>query len=410
MQSQQPEVVVLDLELDSAHGPLSGLALIPELLAIDDSLRILVLTGHGSEQHGIEALKSGAASFLTKPIDPPHLLALIDDAARYSALKRRNQALEAQLLNSLPAVGLASRNPAMQRVLGELQFAKSTVQPVLILGETGTGKGLIAEAIHQLQRPAKPFVRAQPSFGSPDLIQSELFGHERGSFTGATADRRGLIEEADGGTLFLDEIDALPAPTQVLLLEVLQSKRFRRVGSNKERRSNFRLLAASNCPLKTLKARIRADLFHRISHLTLALPALRERREDIGLLSIQFLREISRREKLRVSAIRPAALNRLGSYSWPGNVRELQAVIEQAVFRARFAGRTLVEAGDLPLAPAAECALASNFRDQVDGFERGLLNAALEASGHNLSGAARSLGLERSQFKRCLKRHGLAVP
>jgi len=293
----------------------------------------------------------------------------------------------------------------MKKVLGELKFAATTPQPVLLLGETGTGKGVFALALHQLCRANKTFIRAQPSYGNFDLVQSELFGHEKGAFTGATSERKGVLEEADGGSIFLDEIDNLPAETQVMLLHSLQEGAFRRVGSLKERNSKFRLIAATNKNLSGFKSSIRPDLFHRLSHHIITIPPLRERLEDIAQLSETFLQELCSREKISLSAISLSALAKLKKYNWPGNIRELRAVVEQAIYRAKFSGRLTVEPEDIII--GSEESASGNFRLKVDEFEQTLLIKALKEAKGNVSEAARILEVDRTQLKRMLKRFSL---
>jgi len=405
-----PAVCVLDLEIEPSKGPNSGLELLSKLALLNPKVKILILTGHGEDQYGIEALKRGATSFLAKPVDILHLKALIEDGLSFASLNKRNQDLEEQLISSIPSVGLFTKNESMKKVLGELKFAASTPQSLLLLGETGTGKGILAGAIHQLAHPNRPFIRAQPSFGNFDLIQSELFGHEKGSFTGAATDRKGLLEEADQGTLFLDEIDNLPHETQVMLLHAVQEGVFRRIGSSKERKSKFRLIAASNKSLEEFKASVRADLYHRLSHQLIIIPPLRERTEDIDSLCFSLIQDLGSKERISVSSISIAALNRLKSYSWPGNVRELKAVTEQAMYRARFSGRAIVEPEDLFFHESdSSDARVSGFRAQVDQFERSLLLAALKQTEGNISEAARILELERSNLRKMLKRLAIVV-
>jgi len=401
-----PEVVVLDLELDSTRGPQSGLELLTKFLELDSSIRVIVLTAHNSEEFGLEALRRGAGNFLSKPCDPRHLKALLEDGVQFSLLKRRLRVLERQIDHSV--VGLYTQNEKMKRVLEEVKFSGSNNQPVLLLGETGTGKGVIAKAIHQLHRPGKTFIRAQPSYGNFDLVHSELFGHDKGAFTGALHERKGLIEDAHEGTLFLDEIDSLPQETQVALLNVIQEGTFRRVGSNRERHSKFRLIAATNRTRNELKTMLREDLFHRIAHHVIELPPLRERKEDIPLLAEMLVREVSGREKLKVNQISPQALQKLSAYSWPGNIRELGAAITQAAFRAKFSGRTFIEVEDIQIDLATvKINPIESFRSQVDAFEAELLRNTMKIAEHNISEVGRRLHLERSQLKRMLKRHGL---
>jgi DNA-binding NtrC family response regulator len=409
--NNQPEVCILDLNLDSTRGPKSGLELLSKFTLSNLKTKVLILTGHGEEQYGLLALQNGASSFLTKPIEVLHLKALIEDSLNFLALKKRNCELEEQLISSIPAIGFSTKSSTMKHVLGELRFAASTPQPLLLLGETGTGKGLMANAIHQLSTPNRPFIRAQPSYGNFDLVQSELFGHEKGAFTGAFGERKGLLEEADCGTLFLDEIDGLPNETQVMLLHAVQEGEFRRVGGSKGKKSKFRLIAASNKNLEELKKTIRADLYHRLSHQLITIPPLRQRLEDVNSLSLQIAQEISSKAKLPISSISASALLKLRSHSWPGNIRELKAVVEQAVYRARFAERLIVEPVDLSFSDVVNNTVnPAHFRTQVDQFEKSLLIDALNQSNGNLSQASRRLGLERSQFKRMLHRFSLQKP
>ncbi|MCB0360090.1 MAG: sigma-54-dependent Fis family transcriptional regulator, partial [Bdellovibrionales bacterium] len=240
---------------------------------------------------------------------------------------------------------------------------------------------------------------------SHDLVSSELFGHERGSFTGASRDRRGLLEEADRGTLFLDEIDALPKESQVMMLHVLQEGTFRRVGSNRERHSTFQLISATNGSIEELVRRdtLRADFVHRINHVTIHIPPLRHRRNDIPTLAVEFLRSLENAENLKVRGFTPEALARLVNYRWPGNVRQLQARVHAAAFRAQYDRRPLIDVSDLELEHSLTRAPGS-FRAQVQDFEYRLVQDALRMHGNNQSHAARALQLDRSTFRRILSR------
>lgn len=405
--TEHPAVVVVDLELDRALGPASGLSLISSLLKQDPLLRILVLTGHTADEFGIQALQAGATSFLRKPVDLEQLAALLRDALDYVRLRRAEAAASTNALFSF--AGLSSQNQQMQQVLRDAAYAASNSQPLLIVGETGTGKGILAQLIHRSSsRKAAPFIRFQPSFGSPDLISSELFGHSKGAFTGATEQRVGLLEEANNGSFFLDEVAELPQETQLTLLHVLQEKVLRRVGSNKDIISDFRLIAATNRPLDQLldKKHLREDFFHRIAHFTISLPPLRARPEDIEALALDFLRQVANRENLNVYGFRDQALARLRHHLWPGNIRELQAVIEGSVYHASYQKRTLVDPSDLSLhnktVPYSH--FKGSFRERVRHFEQQLVREALLQHNNNQVHAAESLSLDRSTFRRILKR------
>ena len=403
--AHSPHVIVLDLTLDTAFGPESGLALITSLLATDPTTRILVLTGHGDEATGIEAIQRGAASFIAKPPVIDHLLPLIRDGIECATLKRKARA-SISPIDLFDALGLATRSAPMREALNQALFAASNSLPTLLVGETGTGKGVIAQAIHRASpRHRGPFIRCQPNFGNPDLVSSELFGHERGAFTGAIEARVGVIEAADRGTLFIDEIDELPHDTQVTLLNVLQERTFRRVGSLKERHSDFRLIVATNRPLQALAdgTKLRTDLFHRIAHTTITIPPLRERPEDIIELAQEFLSRAASREKVPEKGIAPDAALMLSRHRWPGNVRELQAVIEGALHRAHFAQRSAIDSVDIKLL-GNDMHPGNSFRSQVDAYERRLIEEALTACDGNQSQAAERLQLDRSTMRRILAR------
>ncbi len=405
-----PQVAVVDLSLDPSSGPESGLTLIEQLLDVIPEMRIIVLTGHGTEEVGIRALERGAASFLHKPADPGHLLALIKDAVSFTALRSRYlELLHESAQTAMQALGLSTRNALMREVLDTAVFAAANNQPLLITGETGTGKGVIAQAIHQLShRKSNSFVRFQPFFSGHDLVASDLFGHRKGAFTGATDERRGLIEEAHRGTLFIDEVADLPQETQVMLLHVLQERTFRRIGSTKELSSDFRLITATNrTPDEMLKKEmLRQDFFHRIAHLTLEVPPLRKRSEDIPQLAFHFAAALANRENLRIQGFAANALKKLTRHSWPGNVRELQAAAEGGAYRAHYHHRRFIEADDLKISgkQPARAGTTLSFREQVNAFEQQLVLQTLSETGGNQTRAAELLGLERSSFRRILKR------
>lgn len=406
LRESSPEAIVLDLSLSSEAGPAGGLELLEAMSEIDPSVRALILTGHDSREHGIECLKRGAASFLSKPVDTDHLGVLLRDAVQTTVLRRSFMQLATtpELLRSVP--GLSSRSAAMKPVLETIAYASANNQPVLIVGETGAGKGVLAQAIHQGSRRTGMFIRVQPRYGAHDLAASEIFGHERGAFTGALQMRKGLIEDANGGTLFLDEVDELPLETQILLLNALQEKTFRRLGSNRECRSNFRLVAATNRPLEVSlrSGKIREDFYHRIAHVVIELPPLRGRMEDIPDLALEHIRRLSNRENLSVQGLAPEAIEKLFRYAWPGNVRELFAVVENAAYRAQYEGRRFIEAADIILKKASSAEEAGSFRSQVRAYELRLIREALNRAGNNQSRAAELLRIDRSTLRRLLSR------
>jgi len=407
VQAAPPHVAVLDLSLVPGRGTESGLLLLQQILRAAPATRVIVLTGHGGGETGIRALTLGAANFLEKPADVPHLAALIRDGVAQSELKRDHGRLLRESRGEVAAM-LCAGSAAMQPVAAAIEYAAEVNQSVLLTGETGTGKGVCARLIHQRSRRRQaPFVRYQPSCGTGDLVSSDLFGHVKGAFTGATADRRGLIEEADSGTLFLDEVDELPSEVQVALLGVLQERRFRPVGSTREVASDFRLIAASNDDLPGAidRGKLRRDLYHRLAHLTISLPPLRERREDIPALARSIVERVSEREQIPLREITSAAMADLAGAPWPGNIRELEAVVEGGIWRAQHAGRSMVLPGDLSIGqPGRPVAAQGGFHEQVEGFKHRLIAEALHRHGGNQVQAAKELGLDRSTMRRFLAR------
>ena len=407
---RRPNVIVLDLALVPQHGVESGFELLKEFIAADGSARVIMLTGHNAIEHGIRALNIGAASFLEKPADIPLLVALIRDGVHQSTIRRAYEKLKQDSSDALDDFVIGT-SAAIEEVKRNIRYAAANSQAVLITGETGTGKGLCAIAIHRLSaRGARHLVRYQSSYSTADLVNSELFGHTKGAFTGALADRRGLLSDADGGTLLLDELDELPQETQVTLLGVLQERKFRPVGANSEVSSDFRLICATNAdPHKSIEAgKLRRDLFHRVAHLRIHLPALRERRQDIAPISAHVLRRLSEREAVAVYEIEVAALRKLESYAWSGNVRELEAVVEGAAFRAQYEGRRIIIAADVVFVGDAAPASAQNrsFSEQVEDFKHSLIAAALQRHCGNQVKAAQELGIDRSSMRRILARAG----
>jgi DNA-binding NtrC family response regulator len=403
----RPRVVVLDLCLDERRGVESGFDLLTRCRAVDPSSRIIVLTGHGSLDHGVRALTLGAASFIEKPVEPEHLAAVIRDAATQAELRREYERLSCERVGA-PTHGLIGESRSISRLRERISFVATTPQPVLILGETGTGKGLCARLIHERStRRERRFVHYQPNYGGGDLAQSELFGHIKGAFTGATETRAGLALEADQGTLFVDELDEMPAEVQVRLLDLIQEQRVRAVGSDSYRKISCRIIAATNRPLEEALSigKIRRDLYHRLAHNVLYIPPLRERLEDIPHLCHTFLRDMRTRELVQVFDLHPAVFSRLMHESWPGNVRQLQATIENAAYHAHYHHRSVITVEDLGhLASSKGAAEGQSFHSQVEAFKLRLIEDAVRDSDGSQVQAARSLGLDRGTLRRILSR------
>ncbi len=412
LKSEKPLVAVIDLCIDERVGVESGFNLLSRLKSLDRDLRVLVLTGHGSVAHGVKAMQLGAASFLEKPADPEHLAALLKDAIAQAELRRAYTNLVNESGTGLHSE-LSGASRAIEKLREEIDFVASTAQPVLLLGETGTGKGLCARLIHERsKRRTRKFVHYHPNFGGGDIVQSELFGHVKGAFTGAVDSRRGLVLEADGGTLFIDELDSVPVDTQVTFLDLVQEKRIRPVGADNYQSVDTRFIAATNRPIAEAieKGAIRRDLHHRLAHCVINLPPLRERLEDIPALVSTLLKTIREREGLNVFELQGDALDRCAGYNWPGNVRELQGVIENAAYRAHYRGRPAVTADDLQLggamvvndvrAHSVSLVADGSFHEQVEAFKRNLVRQALDSCGGNQVQAAQLLGVDRGTVRR----------
>jgi len=410
VQELRPEVAVIDLHIDDRLGVESGYSLLRDILRIEPCCRVIVLTGHGSTERGVRALALGAASFLQKPADVAHLLALVNDGIEQSKLKRAFLSLLREKHAQLDKI-IVGKSEKINRVREELKHCAQTSQSVLFSGATGTGKGLCARALHDLSaRANKRFVRFQPGVSGASLVASELFGHVKGAFTGADRERLGLFAEAQGGTLFLDEIDELPHETQVGLLGVLQERTFRPVGADYESKAEFRLVSASNADLNQALAsgKLRNDLFHRLAQVEIKLPALNERSEDIPELVNNILSRLAEREELNVFHISEDALAVLLAREWPGNIRELEACVESAAYRAHFDSQPSIQIDHLPGA-AGECEAENGqrtFSEKVREYKLKLIKEALSRNAGNKLRAAEELGLDRSSMRRILEREG----
>jgi DNA-binding NtrC family response regulator len=423
----RPAAAVIDLSIENALGVESGFSLLEKIVASDRATRVIVLTGHGSSRNGSRALQMGAAHFMLKPAKIEHLIALLRDAVQQYDLRQlgikslnngaRVRELEHEITDLFPG-----QSPGARRIREELQFAALHEQAVLITGETGTGKGWCALKIHQLSaRTKRAYVSFQPMAYSTDLAGSELFGHERGAFTGATEKRAGLISRAHRGTLFLDEIADIPLPVQIMLLHTLQEKQYRRLGSDHADESDFRLLCATNGDIEqAMSARtFRSDLYFRVCQQRIHLPPLRERREDIPLITAAIMQRLCNSVALPVPVFTAVALTRLQSHSWPGNLRELEAVLQQSLFRSRFSSEEVIDADHISFMPQAGAHHAvrpskghaerpdtpyQSLRDEVHNFERQRVGEALLRFSGNQLQAAKALGIDRGTLKRILQR------
>jgi DNA-binding NtrC family response regulator len=416
--SQDLDVVLMDLNYarDTTSGN-EGLDLLTKIQAKDSTLPIVVMTAWGSVDLAVEAMRRGARDFIQKPWDNARLLAVLKTQVELAQALRRGERLEAENLalrdsvdNALgKAVRLVAESPAMKQVVNLMARFGPADANVLITGENGTGKEVVARTLHSLSaRSTKPIVSVNAGALAEGVFESELFGHVRGAFTDAKTDRVGRFELADGGVLFLDEIANVPLNLQAKLLRVLETGEFERVGSSRTHRVNARVLSATNADLhaEVAEGRFRQDLLFRLNTVEIHIPPLRERREDIQPLAEHFLRQHSTRYRRTIEGFSPAAIEALLQHSWPGNVRELDHVIERA---ALMSSGGIVTAFDLALQPGRDAGISSRIDEMsLEEVERLLIKKALARFGGNANRAAEALGLSRSALYRRLQKYGLS--
>jgi DNA-binding NtrC family response regulator len=407
--SDEFDAVLMDLNYarDTTSGQ-EGLDLLARIREIDPTLPVVVMTAWGSIELAVEAMRRGARDFIQKPWENARLLAILRTQMELGQALRRGQRLEAEigLLRDEGKVRLIAESAAMQPVLQMIARVGPSEANVLVTGENGTGKGTVARALHAVSlRSTRPLATVNAGGLSEGVFESELFGHVKGAFTDAKADRVGRFEMADGGTLFLDEIANVPMNLQPKLLRVLETGEFERVGSSKTRRADVRIISATNSDLhEEVKAgRFRQDLLFRLNTIEIRIPPVRDRREDIPLLAAHFLRQHAQRYRKRVTGFEAAALRALAEHPWPGNVRELDHAVERAVLMT--AGPE-IKGDDLGLRAGGEreARLDDMSLEEVECF---LIKKALARFDGNVSRAADALGLSRSALYRRLQRYGL---
>lgn len=403
-----PAVVLLDLGLPPKPAdPTEGLAALAEILAADPQARVVIVSGQGERETAQRAIGAGACDLLGKPVDLPTLRTVLGRNVHVGTLEREFRRQQEQN-DPDHFEGMIGSCPGMQRVFDAIRRVATTDAPVLITGESGTGKERVARAIHQLSpRRRAPLVAINASAIPETLLESELFGHEKGAFTGAVAQRRGRIELAHGGTLFLDEIGDVPAPVQVKLLRFLQERRIERVGGRTEIEVNARVVAATNADLRTAlrTGALREDLFYRLAVVEIAVPPLRERGDDLTALATTFTRQFANEQRRPGLVLGSDALHAIQLHAWPGNVRELQNRIRRAVIMCT--GRRITPA-DLELTAAS--AGTSNLRAARESLERDLLEAALRKHGGSISAAAQELGISRPTCYELMEKRGITRP
>ena len=389
--------------LDVKMPGMDGMELQRRLKDADPDLIVLMMTGFGTVETAVQALKNGAYDYLTKPVDPDELSHTVEKALEHRRTRQENVQLRESLEEIFPSTCLIGKSQAMKRVVELVEMVAPTPATVLITGESGTGKEVVARAIHASSpRKNMPMVVIHCGALTETLLESELFGHEKGAFTGAQVRKKGKFELADGGTVFLDEIADISLKTQTDMLRVLQEREVVRVGGSQTFKVDFRCIAASNRNLKTLveAGSFRPDLFYRLNVVSINLPPLRERRDDVPLLLDHFLHKFSRSMNRPLPEISPEALKLLLNYEWPGNVRELENAVERALVIRRG---SRIEASDFPFQMAEPARVNGRSLDEV---ERAHVEHVVKETGGNLSQAARILHIDRTTLYNKLRKYG----
>ncbi len=407
----------IDLVLTDVKMPgKSGYELLNAIKQLNPEITVIIMTAYGNIAEAVNAMKNGAYDYLTKPLDLDEVELLINRAFQFKQLTAENAELRQKLSEKHRFTNIISASPLMEEVLNIAARSANSRASVLIEGESGTGKELIARAIHFASpRKNKPLVVVNCAAISENLIESELFGHEKGAFTGAVQSRAGRVEEADGGTLFLDEVGDIPLSVQVKLLRFLQFGEFQRVGSNELRKVDVRLISATNRDLLQMikDNQFREDFYYRLNVINIKVPPLRQRKEDIPMLIDHFIKKYAAENGKTIKGISREALDILMKYDYPGNVRELENLIERAVVLSRS---EIIEADDLPIqmqvvnpkeqTPPLEY-YSGDFRQKVEAFEKDLILDALKKADFNQSKAARQLGLSERNLRYKMAKYGL---
>lgn len=403
----------VDILLSDLRMPgMDGLALIRKALTLDPKPICILLTAYGSIETAVEAMKSGAHDFLTKPVNLDQLDMMLQRAVRSRRLESENRDLRMQLDRKFGLENIIGVSPVMETVFEMIQQVAPTRATVLIQGESGTGKELVAHAVHNLSPRAQgPFIPVHCAALPQQLLESELFGHEKGAFTGASERRLGRFELAEAGSLFLDEISDMEPAVQVKLLRVLEERKFERVGGQETLEADIRLIAATNQDLESLvnNGKFRQDLFFRLNVVHIVLPPLRERADDIPLLVRHFIKEFASENNKKIDDITPDVLNAFMAYSWPGNIRELRNVLERMIVLARTSKLTV---RDLPAAVRSDSeghlfTAGMKPNTTIREAHKQMIIAALKSAGGNRTRAARQLGISRRTLHRKLNEYGL---
>jgi DNA-binding NtrC family response regulator len=406
MTEREFSLALVDLVLPDGDG----LQLLQQLKSKDSSIEVIIMTGHSSISKAVEATKQGAFYFVAKPFDGAEMLTLVAKALERRRLLAETSDLKRRLAEQSGLGELLGSSPSMRRMFDLLESVAGSDANVLIVGESGTGKELAANALHaKSTRASGPMVKINCAALPKDLIESELFGHVKGAFTGATTDKPGLLEEAHKGSVLLDEITEMPMDLQAKLLRVLEDRQVRRLGGSRTVPVDFRLLCSTNRDAETAvrEGKLRQDLYFRINTVTVSMPPLRERGSDIALLAKSFLERFREKHMRPVDGIDPEAYRRLLAYQWPGNVRELEHAIERAVLVARGKEITLADLPESLRAEMGSVTASQPSSGSLEEIERVSIVRALESTGWNKQAAAAVLGLRRPTLYSKMRRHGI---
>ena len=401
------DLVLMDIRMPTMDG-IEALKRIKEASA---ATPVIMMTAYGSINSAVEALKAGAADYLTKPLDMDELIFKAKKALHYRQLEEENILQKERLGIRFDFSSIIGTSPAMKRLFETLSMAAPTEATVLLLGESGTGKELVANAIHQNSpRKDKPYVKVNCAALPETLLESELFGHEKGAFTGAIDKKKGRFERANGGTLFLDEIGEMSPPTQTKILRVLQEREFEAVGGIKTIKVDVRIIAATNKDLaeEVKKGRVREDLYYRLNVVPITIPPLRERTEDIPLLAEHFLRIYSEKNKRKIKGFGAGVMDVFIGYSWPGNVRELENIVERIVIMSRVDTITLDELPPGIAEPQGE-GDRTPHPTSLREVERETILKTLHQTGGNRTQAAQILGITRKTLQNKIKEYGIDI-
>lgn len=411
---EKPDVFLTDVRMPQKNG----MEVLAELKEALPGMPVIVFTAYASVETAVEAIKAGACDYIVKPFTIDSFKIVLDRALDRQRLQRENEELRVQLAQTFRLDSIVGSSPQMRRLAELIQKVARTDANILIQGDSGTGKELVARCVHASSaRASKIFVPLDCASIPETLLESELFGYQKGAFTGAVANKAGLFETANGGTIFLDEIGEMPLALQSKLLRVLQERTYRRVGGTELKKCDVRVVAATNRDLDTERraGRFREDLFYRLGVITVQVPALRERTGDVPLLAEHFARTFAKRSAIKFSRLSKSAIEILENYSWPGNVRELQNVMERAV---TLGSTDVLTPDDLPDSVRDRQAIAvdrisrgldfKQAKDRcIDVFERQYLQQLLDETSYNLSRVARLSGLNRRTIYRLMEKHGI---